>query len=420
MIEHLRKLRLFLTLALVGRNPNPLIFGTMALVWLGGGFALTYSFLQAPNILFASALLTWLLLSPPLLAHLLMATARWLMNNGMIALSSPITRLAIEIWRIYCIATGWVGLNLPSYLDLEGANALNLLQSSKYAEAEEEAREALKQKEASLGADSPDLCITIFALHTACMSTGKFGEAEQLVKRALRLTESPDLKNMFLRSSAWYVLGSVYLMVFELERCEECLLKAIEQLKLISISYPQISAVQITNRQYHLQLCALGDLYTYMNRFEEAEKLLIEGGSIDAELGPIEGISYLMRRGVLCIKQGKVEDAEKYLNAMNRQAKKYKTGFSNLRTEILKSQAMLAAAKKNFKESEKLFKSALTLSEEAFGKDHAQTAWMLYQYVDMLELCSRCDEATALRARADTIKASVQSNISKTNKTYDF
>jgi len=248
----------------------------------------------------------------------------------------------------------------------------------------------------------------------------KAGNISKLIKTgedmiALRLIEGGDtLMDMFLRSNVWYKLANIYLLVFQLERAEDCFLKAISEYNALVTSFSEANAMPSVKNHVHFYLSSLGDLYIYMNRFEEADSLLSQAERKLAETGHSStDIVKLMRRGILCIKQGRLDEAEKFLNLMNRQAKKFKSGFANLRTEIIRSQALLEAAKKNFEKSEKPFKSAISLSEQNFGKEHAETAWMLYDYAEYLDSCSRINEAATIRSRAEVIKKSIQTEMSE-------
>jgi len=290
--------------------------------------------------------------------------ARAYSTRGQYVRALPISRLSIHIFEV---ATTDDDPGLATHLNQLGDLYLKL---GRFGDAEPLYRRALK----ILSANSPrrtDLLATKTNYATLCYDTARYAEAESLFNGVLN--ESQELLGSTHPgvANAMNNLGTVYVAEGRYSEAELLYKRSLK----IAQTNPATKAVDLA-----IALSNLGLLYNKVARFGSAEGALHKALDIqERELGPEHPATALTMINLAnaCANLGHYQDAENlYVRGMHTTEKavgpnhpQYALALTNL--------AGLYALQHRFNEAETLFEKALTTCERTLGQDHPDTAVVL-------------------------------------------
>ena len=238
----------------------------------------------------------------------------------------------------------------------------NLLwNTGRYDEAEPLMREALEGTEAAFGKHHPTMAVCLSNLALLLQDTNRIEEAEPMFRKALEIDEAAFGKDHPTSAIRWNNLAMLLKDTNRIEEAEPMFRKALEIEAAFGRHHPNV-AVCLNN---------LAMLLKDTNRIEEAEPMVREALEIDeAAFG------------------------RHHPNVANR--------LSNL--------AALLRDTNRIEEAEPMVREALEIDEAAFGKRHPNVANRLNNLAALLQDTNRNEEAEPLRQRALDILESSSAN----------
>jgi CHAT domain-containing protein/tetratricopeptide (TPR) repeat protein len=297
-----------------------------------------------------------------------------------------------------------IGIGCPAVVAQHGdeVEALNvqveqLYQAGKYGEATEVAKRALAMSERQFGADDPTVGACLNKLGMLYQDQGRYADAEPLYKRALTIAEKalgPDHANVGSRLNNLADLYRAQGRYAEAEPLYKRALAVAE--KALGPDHPDFGAV----------LGNLALLYRSQDRYDEAEQLYKRVLAIDEKaLGgddPDVGID-LNNLATLYRAQGRYAEAEPLYKRALAIAEKARGPDHPDVGRDLNNLANLYHDESRYAEAEPLLKRALAVDEKALGLDHSAVSRDLNNLAELYRDQGRYTEAEPLYERAISI-----------------
>jgi len=234
---------------------------------------------------------------------------------------------------------------------------VSLDDSGRYVEAEPLLKRALEIREKTMGKDHPDTATSLNNLAGLYRAQGKYAEAEPFLKRALDIHEKALGKDHPLTATSLNNLAALYDSQGKYAEAEPLYKRALDiRVKTLGKDHPD-TAESLNN---------LAELYNSQGMYVEAEPL--------------------------------------YKRALDIQEKALGNDHPSAAI-TLNNLAGLYYAQGKYTEAEPLYKRTLAILEAALGPEHPNVATALENYADLLRKMNRVDEAAKLEARAKEIRA---------------
>jgi tetratricopeptide (TPR) repeat protein len=228
-----------------------------------------------------------------------------------------------------------------------------------YDQAETVLKRAINVREKAVGANNPELVVTLNRLATVYQNEGKYTEAETLIERGLTIREK---------------------------------------------------AFGVNNLNVAISTQALADLYRAQKRDAEPEVLLKRAISIEEKaLQPSDpaypSISWTRTDlGKLYEDHGRYSDAEpEFIDALRIYQNSPSPNYFNIGDSLYQVAVVFALEGKNA-EADSYFKQTLATMEKTMGRDHPFLVPVLETYSALLQNMNRTTEATEMKARAQAIR----------------
>ena len=267
-----------------------------------------------------------------------------------------------------------------------------LMELARWAECEEQQRHALAEAEELV--DAKLVAWASNELAQLLQHTGRLGEAEPMMRRALQLNESAYSTQHPAVAICLNNLGNLLHATGRLEEAEPLMRRALEIDEAAFGEEHQTMAARLSN---------LAQILRDTNRIEEAEALMRKALEIDVaafgERNPRVAIS-LNNLATLLRDTNRIEEAETLMRkALEIDVAAF--GERNPRVAIsLNNLATLLRDTNRIEEAETLMRRALEINEAAFGERHPATAVHLNNLSQVLRDTNRTEEAEALMRRA--------------------
>jgi serine/threonine protein kinase/Tfp pilus assembly protein PilF len=257
------------------------------------------------------------------------------------------------------------------------------------AGAEAPLREALHLSQTNFGAASQESGRTLWTLGKLRYQQGQFGEAKDLYKRALGISETAlapqtdvsaeldDLAQVYAREQQWTLAKQTYQRALEVDR------------QILGEDHPRV-AMHLHNLAVVAQ--NMGDLRLaetlYRNAIRRKERAYGVGDAQTADA--IDNYGLLLQR------EGRLAEAEPLLrNALSMTLSQYgpnhyKVGYARV------SLAMLLHDQGNLAEAESEFRQALAVYDKSLPANHQWRASLLMLFARLLVDRGKADEALAM------------------------
>jgi tetratricopeptide (TPR) repeat protein len=274
------------------------------------------------------------------------------------------------------------------------AQAAELYQVGKYAEALPIATEALKVAEATFGPDDARVATALNNLAMVYDDLGQYANSEPLYQRALSIREKalgpdhPDVASVLNNLAGLYVHQGKY------AEAEPLLQRALSiDEKALGPNHPDLAS----------DLNNLATLYMNQGKYAKAEPLYQRSLQIDERaLGPDHpGVATdLNNLAALCVHQGRYAEAEPlYQRALRINEKALGPDHTDVALS-LNNLAALYVRQGRYAEAESLYQRALRINEKALGPDHPYVALSLNNLAELYEDQGKYAEAEPLFQRA--------------------
>ena len=267
-----------------------------------------------------------------------------------------------------------------------------LMEFARWEECEQQQRHALA--EAKELADGKLVAGTSNELARLLLQTGRFGEAETLLRRALEIDEAAFGKR---HPTTAIELNNLAMLLHATNRSEEAetlLRRALEIDEAAFGKRHPTTAIELNN---------LAMLLKETNRPEEAEALMRRALEIDeAAFGKRHPTTAtrLNNLAMLLKETNRIEEAEAL---MRRALEIDEAAFGEQHPNVsaaLGILAMLLKETNRIEEAEALMRRALEIDEAAFGEQHPNVAMGLNNLAMLLKETNRIEEAEALMRRS--------------------
>ena len=263
-----------------------------------------------------------------------------------------------------------------------------------YQQAEPWKKQCVEVAKNRLGAEHPQVAVSLNNLAGLYSSQGRYDEAEQLYLQALEIDKQSlhadhpsiaiDLNNLaeLYRSQGRYdEAEQLYLQAWEIDK------------KSLHADHP-ILATQLNN---------LALLYYYQGRYNEAETLYLQALEIDKKSLPAdhpERAVHLNNLALLYSFQGRYNEAETlYLQALKIAKKSLPADHPSIAID-LNNLAGLYRSQGRYDEAEQLYLQALKIAKKSLPADHPHIAKHLKILAGLYESQGRYDEAESLYLQA--------------------
>ena len=267
-----------------------------------------------------------------------------------------------------------------------------LMELARWEECEEQQRHALAEAEEL--ADAKLVAWASNELAQLLQRTGRFGEAEPLVRRALQLSESTYNTQHPTVAICLNNLGHLLHTTGQLEEAEPLMRRALEIDTTVFGEEHRIVAVRLGN---------LAQILMDTNRIEEAEPLMRKALEIGlatfGERHPDVAIR-LNNLALLLKDTNRIEEAETLLR---RALEIDEAAFGEWHPETatdLNNLAQMLKDTNRIEEAEPLMRRALETGVNAFGEQHPNVAVFLGNLARLLKDTNRIEEAEVLMWRA--------------------
>ena len=262
------------------------------------------------------------------------------------------------------------------------------------------------------GLDHPALSISFHDLAQTLCKQGRYNEAEELCKEALKIVKYPQEQqiNSFYISNFIGTLATIY---YFLGRYGEAETVCKESLGLLLEYFQQTrkrDEIKTILSRFKTLWSKLALIYEVQNRYSEAESLYIDASNILREFSlegeneaAIERISIMSNIGLLYKSQGRYSEAESiYLQVL--ESHKYFQGENHPDlASHLNNLAELYHQQGKYQESEKLHKEALEIRQELLGAEHPLVGQTLNNLAMIYRAMTRYKKAEILCKKALTI-----------------
>lgn len=275
--------------------------------------------------------------------------------------------------------------------------AMSLDGQGKYKDAEPIYRQSLATLERVLGAEHPNVALSLTNLANTESHLGKFAEAEAHYLRAIAIrrknggADNPELIESLVGIAGIYTEMGRY--------------KEVEPLYQQALSI----VIKVAGKENMLVATIqqnLGALYLAQGRFSEAERILKQSLALAVKLqGPKhpDQIAILSNLGAIYIQQGRYPEAEETLR------RGIDLGVSALGPKhphvatVRQNLGGLLESQRRFEEADGLLRQALAIWEEAQGPEHPYVATSLRSLASVAKRQDRLEEAERLERRAVAI-----------------
>jgi tetratricopeptide (TPR) repeat protein len=297
---------------------------------------------------------------------------------------------------VFFISAGFVSTISAQEAHWEELNSrvLELYQQRKYAEALPIAQEALKEAEATFGANDPRFATSLNNLAELYSKEGKYAEAEPRFQRALEIREKALGPNHPDVATSLNSLASLNVAEGKYAQAEPLLQRALEiQEKVLGPNHSDV-AESLNN---------LAALYDDQGRYAEAEPRYQRALEIQAKaLGPNhpDVAQILNNLAELYREQGKYAEAEpRYKRALEIREKALGPNHPDV-AESLNNLAMLYDDQGKYAEAKACYQRALEIDEKALGSNHPDVASILSNLAALYDDQGRYAEAEPRYQRA--------------------
>jgi tetratricopeptide (TPR) repeat protein len=222
----------------------------------------------------------------------------------------------------------------------------------------------------------------------------RYTGAQQLLQRAVYISERVLGPRHFLVAEALHNLGTLYLRQGKYAEAESLLQRALNiREQTLGNNHPQVA----------VSLNVLAALYTDQGKYEQAESLYARGLRIrEQALGAdsSEVATLLNNLADLYREQGKYEQAEPLFQ---RALQIWEQGLGPnhfLVADTLDGLALLYGDQEKYEQAEPLFQRALQIREQALGSQHPDIADSLYHLARLHQLRQQATEALSLYEQA--------------------
>ncbi|MDB9438833.1 tetratricopeptide repeat protein [Dolichospermum lemmermannii CS-548] len=258
------------------------------------------------------------------------------------------------------------------------------------------------------GSDHPALSISFHDLAQTLCKQGRYNEAEELCKEALKIVKYPQEQqiNSFHVSNFVETLATIY---YHLGRYSEAEMICKESLALLVEYFQQKKRDEFTTTLSSLKdlWSKLALIYEAQNRYSEAEFLYIKAYKIlkgfleegESEAA-IEMLTLMSNLGLLYKSQGRYGEAESiYLQVL--ESHKYFQGENHPDLAYyLNNLAELYHQQGKYQESEKLHKEALEIRQKLLGAEHPLVGQTLNNLAMIYHAMNRYKKAEILCKKA--------------------
>ena len=274
----------------------------------------------------------------------------------------------------------------------------NYYRQGRYELVEAPHLRALAIREKALGLQHPYLGYNLNALGLLYRDLGHYAKAEAFLIRALQVREQALGPNHQEVAQCLQNLGALAIRRRKYEQAEAPLLRSLAIREQLGSDNPLVA----------YSLNPLGILYMHQGKYAEAEQLLHRAFTIREQAFGAESIDLaytLEALAVLCHKQQRYDDALSFFQRTLSIQKKVLGDAHPYVAQTELEYAFLAIDQKDYKKARMLFQHVLAIQEQNFGPHHPDIAPALEGYALLLRTLQREEEATALEARAQTIRA---------------
>lgn len=278
------------------------------------------------------------------------------------------------------------------------AQAEDLYNQKKYAEAIPIAQEALRLAEESFGPEHHAVVTSLNQLAILYYFQRQDSDARPLFQRALEIGEKalgPEHPEV---AKALHGLARLYYMERKYDEAEPLLLRSLVIFE---------KALGLEHLEVAKALYNLARLYVSQRKYDEAESLYIRSltifeniyGADNPEVAiTLDGLAYLYST------QQKYTDAEQlYRRSLNIRKKAYGEDHPEV-AYSLANLARLYEDQRKLEEAERFFRSSLTIREKAYGPDHPEVAQVLYDLAWLYRSQFKYTEAEKLFQRVLRIR----------------
>jgi tetratricopeptide (TPR) repeat protein len=314
------------------------------------------------------------------------------LDNGLVTSHAKEQLLAIQAYeKAIALQTEKDSVELAKNLN----NLANLYDAQgRYGEAEPLYLRSLKITEQQLGVDHANVAVCLNNLAGLYKSQGRYGEAEPLYLRSLKITEQQRGAS---NSSTAKSLNNLALLYGSMGRYEEAKPLFV---RALSIQEQQMGAAHPDTAT---SLSNLAFLYGLMGRYEEAEPLYLQALFIkEQQLGATHPsiANTLSNLANLYTVIGRYEEAESlYIKSLAIQEQQM--GVAHPDTALsLNNLALLYQLTERYEEAEPLYLQALSIQEQQMGAAHPDTATSLSNLAELYQLMGRYDEAESCFIRS--------------------
>jgi tetratricopeptide (TPR) repeat protein/DNA-binding XRE family transcriptional regulator len=273
-----------------------------------------------------------------------------------------------------------------------------LRERGRYGEAEPLFRRALRVQEQQLGESHPQVASSLTGLANLYRRQGRYAEAEPLYQRALTIFEQQSGEAHPQMAPSLSGLASLYNEQGKFTEAEPLFLRAI---------YVQELLLGATHPQLAYPLNGLANLYFHQGKYTEAEPFYWRTISIcEQQLGathfqlayPLNGLA------VLYFEQGRYAEAEPLYQRALAIFEQQLGPEHSLVASLVNNLAELSRNQGHYAEAEQLFHRAIRVQKQLFGEMHPQVAYPLAGLAELYQAQGDYGQAEPLFQQALAIR----------------